>query len=279
MSVGYEVAITPLQTLTFYNAIANNGKMVKPQFIKEIHLGGKTTQKFETVVLKESIVQNPETLAKVRNMLEGVVERGTATNLRNPVYKIAGKTGTAQIAQQNSGYNKSNYKASFVGYFPADNPKYTCIVVINNPRKGVYYGGSIAGPVFREIADKVYATRLDPVRSKTDTLESAPPLLAAGYAKDLETIFRETNVVWKGSSLQHDFASLNSSDSSVQIKPLTISETQIPDVTGMGARDAVYLLENAGVKVQIKGKGLVKKQSLPAGTKSRRGSQCIIELG
>lgn len=279
MSVGYEVAITPLQTLTFYNAIANNGKMVKPQFIKEIHFSGKTIQKFEPVVLKESIVQNPETLAKVRNMLEGVVEHGTATNLRNPVYKIAGKTGTAQIAQQNSGYNKSNYKASFVGYFPADNPKYTCIVVINNPTKGVYYGGSIAGPVFREIADKVYATRLDPVRSKTDTLRSAPPFMASGYAKDLETIFRETNVVWKGSSQQYEFASMNTSDSSVQIKPLAISETQIPDVTGMGARDAVYLLENAGVKVQIKGKGLVKKQSLPAGVKARRGSQCVIELG
>lgn len=162
MSIGYEVAMTPLQTLAFYNAVANNGVMVKPQFIREIRMAGETVQSFEPVILCESIVKNKETITQVKSLLEGVVERGTATNLKNPVFKIAGKTGTAQIAQNNSGYNKSNYKASFVGYFPADNPKYSMIVVINNPSKGVYYGGSIAGPVFRDVANKVYATRLDP---------------------------------------------------------------------------------------------------------------------
>lgn len=279
MSVGYEVAITPLQTLAFYNAIANNGRMVKPQFIKEIHQTGKTVQKFEPVILIESIVKNPETLPLIRKMLEGVVEKGTATNLKNPVYKIAGKTGTAQIAQKNAGYNKSNYKASFVGYFPADNPKYSCIVVINNPRKGVYYGGSIAGPVFKEIADKVYATRLDQKIKTNDSLPGNLPLFASGYCKDLETIFKEINVHWKGDFNQYEFATLSSSDSTRKVQPRESAEMQIPDVTGMGARDAVYLLETAGLKVQIRGKGQVKRQSLPPGSKAKRGSNCIIELG
>jgi cell division protein FtsI (penicillin-binding protein 3) len=279
MSIGYEVAITPLQTLAFYNAVANNGKMVKPQFIREIRLAGETVQTFGPVTLVESITKNPETLPKVRKMLEGVVEKGTATNLRNPVYKIAGKTGTAQIAQNNAGYNKTNYKASFVGYFPADNPKYSCIVVINNPRKGVYYGGSIAGPVFKEIADKVYATRLDQIKRVTDTLPGTLPVSASGNFRDLETILREINVQWKGDSQQYDYARLNGTDSSLIIEPKATGESQIPDVTGMGARDAVYLLESAGLRVQVKGRGQVKRQSVPAGSKARRGSSCTIELG
>ncbi len=279
MSVGYEVAVTPLQTLAFYNAVANNGRMVKPQFIKEIHQTGKTVQVFGPVTLVESIVKNPETLPLVRKMLLAVVEKGTATNLKTPVYKIAGKTGTAQIAQQNGGYNKTNYKASFVGYFPADNPKYSCIVVINNPRKGVYYGGSIAGPVFREIADKVYATRLDPNIEKVDSLPGAIPLIASGYASDLQTIFKEINVQWKGDMQQYEFATLSGTDSSLTVQPRIMSDMQVPDVTGMGARDAVYLLETAGLRVQIRGKGQVRKQSVLPGSKAKRGSNCIIELG
>lgn len=279
MSIGYEVAITPLQTLAFYNAVANNGKMVKPQFIREIRQAGETIQTFQPVVLVESITKNPETLPQIRKMLEGVVQSGTATNLRNPVYKIAGKTGTAQIAQNNAGYNKSNYKASFVGYFPADNPKYSCIVVINNPRKGVYYGGSIAGPVFKEIADKVYATRLDPVNKEIDSLPVQLPVRAAGYTKDLAVILKELNVIWKGVADDSDYTSLYGTDSTLSIEPRKIQDQQTPDVTGMGARDAIYLLESAGLKVQVKGKGKVKKQSATPGSKAKRGSSCIIELG
>lgn len=279
MSIGYEVAITPLQTLAFYNAVANNGRMVKPQFIREIRMAGETVQLFSPVTLVESITKNPETLPKIRKMLEAVVERGTATNLKSTIYKIAGKTGTAQIAQNNAGYNKSNYKASFVGYFPADNPKYSCIVVINNPRKGVYYGGSIAGPVFKEIADKVYATRLDPDKKVTDTIPGTLPVMASGYMKDLEIIMKEINVQWKGDSQQYEYARLTGSDSSLLIEPKKIVELYIPDVSGMGARDAVFILESAGLRVQVKGRGMVKRQSIPAGSKVKRGSSCIIELG
>lgn len=278
MSIGYEVAMTPMQTLAFYNAVANNGKMVKPQFIKEIRYAGEQVKTFEPVILSESIFKNPGTLPQIKKLLEGVVERGTATNLKNPVYKIAGKTGTAQIAQNNAGYNKSNYKASFVGYFPADNPSYSCIVVINNPRKGVYFGGSIAGPVFKEIADKVYATRLDPEKREADSTGTTFPLEASGYSLDLATILKEINVRWTGDSTQSTFIALSGSDSTLLLKPRITADLQTPDVIGMGARDAVYLLESAGLKVQLKGKGQVRKQSVPAGSKVKKGSSCILEL-
>jgi len=279
MSIGYEVALTPLQTLVFYNAVANNGIMVKPQFVKEIRMAGETVQTFEPVILNPSIVKNKETITQIQSLLQRVVEKGTATNLRNPVYKIAGKTGTAQIAQNNAGYNKSNYKASFVGYFPADNPKYSMIVVINNPSKGVYYGGSIAGPVFKEVADKVYATRLDPNIKKTDTMPASLPVFAAGNSKDIRLLLKEFNLPWTGDQGESDYIALAGTDSTLKILPRPVIEAKIPDVTGMGARDAVYLLESAGLKVQVLGKGQVKRQSLPAGSKVNKGSNCIIELG
>jgi len=278
MSIGYEVAITPLQTLTFYNAVANNGKMVKPQFIKEIRYAGEPVSQFKPVVLCESIFEKSETLPQIRKILEGVVERGTATHLKNPVYKIAGKTGTAQIAQNNAGYNKSNYKASFVGYFPAENPKYSCIVVINNPSKGVYYGGSIAGPVFREIADKVYATRLDPQRQSADNVHTIPLLQAAGNTEDLKTLLNEIDMVWNTPLPETEYARLGTADSTLAVQEVKVPEKVTPDVTGMGARDAIYLLENAGFKVRISGKGLVRKQSVPAGSKVSRGLVCTLEL-
>ncbi|MCK4639399.1 MAG: penicillin-binding protein 2, partial [Bacteroidales bacterium] len=160
MSVGYEISLTPLQILTFYNAVANGGKMVKPMFVKEIRQTGKTIKTFKPVVINKSICSK-RTIDTVQSLLEGVVERGTAKSLNNSIYKIAGKTGTAQIANKNKGYNKGFYNASFVGYFPADDPKYSCIVVVNKPSGGKYYGSSVAAPVFKEIADKVYATQLD----------------------------------------------------------------------------------------------------------------------
>src|SRR5690606_34033915 len=143
----------PLQVLAFYNAVANDGKMVKPQLVKEIRDNGVLIKKFETEVLNPKIVRN-ETLRKAQRMLELVCEKGTARSLQNPWFRIAGKTGTAQVATGQDGYQKGMYLASFAGYFPADNPKYSVIVTINNPRGGAYYGGSVAGPVFKEIAER-----------------------------------------------------------------------------------------------------------------------------
>ncbi|UCG28286.1 MAG: penicillin-binding protein 2, partial [Bacteroidales bacterium] len=162
MSHGYELRMTPLQILAFYNAVANDGKMVKPMFVKELQYHGEVIKRFKTEVLHPSICSK-ETIDKAILMLEGVVENGTAKNLDNKNYKIAGKTGTAQIANERYGYKfeeKISYQASFVGFFPSDNPRYSCIVVVNSPSNSVYYGNLVAGPVFKEIADKVYATKL-----------------------------------------------------------------------------------------------------------------------
>ncbi len=279
MSIGYEIALTPLQTLAFYNAIANNGTLVKPQFIKEFRTAGLTTKTFEPVILKEKIVNNQSTIDQAKKLLEGVVQKGTATNLRNPVYKIAGKTGTAQIAQGKKGYNKSNYKASFVGYFPAEDPKYSCIVVINNPTKGVYYGGSIAGPVFREIADKVYATRLSPLDSvKTDTVSPTNILNGVGSYGDMAYLLKDSKLRFDQAA-GSDFVKLETRDSVNIAVPFNVSDSKMPEVIGMGARDAVWLLESSGIRVKVVGKGKVKKQSIQPGLAIKPGTSCIIELG
>jgi cell division protein FtsI (penicillin-binding protein 3) len=278
MSIGYEVALTPLQTLTFYNAIANNGKMVKPLFIKEIRTAGITTQKFEPVVLKENIVKNQSTIVQIKKLLQNVVETGTATNLKNSVYKIAGKTGTAQIAQNSGGYNKSNYKASFAGYFPADNPKYSCIVVINNPQKGVYYGGSIAGPVFKEIADKVYATRLLLNKPEVDSVPYIFAEQSAGLTNDLNYLINKFKLKLNSSTDSY-YSRIVFKDSTTKIETVPVEDNRMPTVLGMGARDAVYLLESNGVQVKIIGRGKVIRQSLAPGSTIKRGTHCTIELG
>ncbi len=163
MSIGYEVSLTPMQILTFYNAVANNGKMVRPIFVKYLCHHGNTTKMFETEIINPSVCSY-ETIKKVKIMLEGVVERGTAKNLKNRNYKIAGKTGTAQIAKTKHGYGaKKSYLASFVGYFPADNPQYSCIVVINLSKKEGYYGDFVPAPVFKEIADFIMKEEMNEI--------------------------------------------------------------------------------------------------------------------
>lgn len=159
MSIGYEVRLTSLQMLVFYNAIANNGTMVRPKFVKEIRDAGKVIKRFDTEIIAESICSD-KTIKLAHKYLESVVDSGTAKIIKNPIYKIAGKTGTAQIAKPGGGYLKK-YNASFVGYFPADNPMYSCVVLINKPDGGSYYATKVAAPVFKEVADKVYATRYD----------------------------------------------------------------------------------------------------------------------
>ena len=278
MSIGYEVALTPLQTLSLYNSVANNGTMVKPQFIREIRSEGEVIETFAPVVLIPSITKNPETIADARSLLEGVVQRGTATHLKNPVYTIAGKTGTAQIAQGSGGYNKSNYKASFAGYFPAEDPMYSMIVVINNPSKGVYYGGSIAGPVFKEVADKVYATRLN-LTPQTDSTLKSVPLYASGHTKEIQTLYKDMQMTLPDSAYLYDWAHYTRLDDAIQAKGVAVVEGNTPDVRGLGARDALFLLESSGLKVVLTGKGRVKKQSIAPGSKIVRGSRCIIELG
>ncbi|KGK31769.1 MULTISPECIES: penicillin-binding protein [Cellulophaga] len=229
MSHGYEVSLTPLQTLTFYNAIANNGEMVKPRLLKEVKEWDKTIFKFDKEVINPSICSQ-ETIDKVKEMLKNVVEKkyGTGHSLYSPNFSMAGKTGTAQKDYVSKDPNKLKYISTFSGYFPADEPKYSCIVVIHEPDKSVgYYGADVSGPVFKSIAQKIYAT--SPLVDEVDGLEINDP----GLEKKYEQYYAEA-------SKKH---------------------SKVPNVEGMSGMDAIAILENLGLQVKVTGYGKVKKQS------------------
>ncbi len=278
MSIGYEMAISSLQMLSVYNAVANNGVMVKPYIVKEVKEFGKVIQKNEVTILNKKICSD-ETLKQLRILLEGVVENGTATNLKGLAYKVAGKTGTAQIAM-NNGFDKSSHKASFVGYFPANNPQYTCMVVVNAPSNGVYYGGAVAGPVFKEIADKVYSTNMALHAPIAAVDKPAIPKVKNGKREDLKTVLNKLNVPSnqvKGNA-EGEWVKVGYDVQSISLKELQTNKNTVPDVMGMGLRDAIYLLENRGLKVIVEGYGLVNFQSLNVGSTIQKGSSIIIKL-
>ncbi len=281
MAIGYEVKMTPLQMLTLYNAIANNGKMVKPLFVKEIRQGNIVIEHFEPVVLNKAIA-SPATIATLRNLLEGVVENGTARSLRNSPFKIAGKTGTAQIASGKKGYNKENYNASFVGYFPASNPKYSCIVFISNPAAGKIYGGAVAAPVFKEIADKVYASRPgihDGVANPDQLANGFPRMESTCNSDDMHKLYGMFGIQLPNSSPNSQWIKpIVTSHKTLECVPVQMAQGLIPDVIGMNVRDAVYLLEDAGLHPTIQGKGKVAAQSLQAGEPIIKGSRIELKL-
>ncbi|HRS39918.1 MAG TPA: penicillin-binding transpeptidase domain-containing protein, partial [Bacteroidia bacterium] len=283
MSIGYECLITPLQTLTFYNAVANNGRMVKPLLVKEIRHRGQLVKSFETEVMRDSIA-SAEALQKAHIMLEGVVQNGTGDVLKDSPYRIAGKTGTAQIAHSRFGYNKGNaqYQASFVGYFPADKPAYSCIVIVNAPSNSLYYGGAVAAPIFKEIADKVYSSRLDlhngdvPVDSNVYT---PVPYVRAGAQKETRQVLAGLGVSYHAASEEAAWVSATRGKDEVELQPRRVAQGAVPNVIGMGLKDALYLLESSGLLVRVTGKGSVTRQSIGAGTPVRKGQQIVIELG
>lgn len=285
MSIGYEVELTPLNILTFYNAIANNGKMVKPKFVKEIRHRGKLVKTIETEVLNSSICSQ-QTIAMAKEMLEGVVEEGTAQNLKNNTYKIAGKTGTAQIANKKLGYKykgdvKVSYQASFVGYFPADNPKYTCIVVVNAPSKGVYYGNLVAGPIFKEVADKVYATSIDIHKAinKTENLAlSRIPYAKDGKYSDLKTVYNQFEIKTTENNAINEWAKISTTPTEAIISSKKIAPIYVADVVGMSIKDAIFILENQGLYVHFQGRGTVKNQSILPGSKIIKGEKITLTL-
>ena len=283
MSIGYEVQMTPLQILTFYNAVANNGKMVKPRFVTEIRQSGKLVKEYETEVINNSICSK-KTIQMVKEMLEGVVEEGTARNLKNSRYKIAGKTGTAQIANAKYGYkyeSKVSHQGSFVGYFPADNPKYTCIVVVNAPSNNVYYGNLVAGPIFKEVADKVYASSIqihDQLKEKAHFAASRIPYAKNGSYEDLSKVYAALEIKTAQEGVDPEWAKVATGEKKVNVYKKRIPEIYVPDVTGMSIKDALYILENKGLSVQFSGKGVVKKQSISPGEKMVKGKNIILEL-
>lgn len=282
ISYGYESRITPLQILNFYSAIANNGKMMRPMFVKEIRNRGKTTKIFEPEVINPSICSQ-STVNKAKSMMEGVVSRGTGKSLKSANYQIAGKTGTAQMGIVNG---KMTYQASFVGYFPADNPKYSCIVVISAPSGDAYYGGVVAGPVFKDVADKVYSTSLEihkEINAKQSAFAVKAPLVKNGSQQEIKNVLSKLKI--KNSSLDQkaDWVSTSMTDStSIKLSSQSIEsdlkKNIVPDLTGMTARDVLFLLEPKGLRVKIIGSGAVSTQSIQAGATFIKGTQIILQL-
>lgn len=279
MSIGYEETVTPITLLTYYNAIANNGRMVKPQFVKEIRRGNEVVKTFDTIVINEKIASD-RTIKTLQELLRGVVENGTAKLLKTCAFPVAGKTGTAQIAQ-NGNYNKKNYTASFVGYFPADDPKYTCIVVISNPMGGKYYGASVSAPVFKEIAEKVYATELGITDETANYPANADKYTKASMAwyEDVNEYCTMAGVRMVDAELNSEWVKVSHSvNGGVAMKSVELDDETVPDLTGMNVMDAVYLIESMGWKVSFSGRGLVESQNVKAGTNLDKGKTITLKL-
>lgn len=276
MAIGYEVRQTPLQTLALYNAIANDGVMMKPQFVKEIRSGNEVVEAFPPVVLNPMVCK-PTTVLDLQELLKGVVERGTAKNIKARGFDIAGKTGTAKIAKDGSYSDK--YQASFVGYFPADNPKYSCVVVIQGPTKEIY-GASVSGTVFKEIADKVYANGLENTRAdvEEELAVMAYPYSKNGDRNELKKVFSKMGVPVKDNSGSANYVATVTGETNVQMNAKNFDDNLVPSVIGMGLVDALFVLESKGLSVQINGSGIVKDQSINPGAKLVKGQLIILDL-
>lgn len=278
MAYGYGFEITPLHTLALYNAVANNGKMIKPIFVKSVRRADEEEEEFESEVLNNKICST-ETLDKMKLLLEGVVEKGTAKNIKGTHYRIAGKTGTAQILE-NGRYTKK-YITSFVGYFPAHAPKYSAIVLIKNPRGWYQYGSSVAAPVFKEIADNIYARDINlhqPMDVRKFKMQDVLPVIRAGNQQELTMLCNSLGIS-SHSQTEEEWVRSSREGNGVNWKKSIAGKNVVPDVMGMTFRDAVYLLENSGLKVFYEGKGRVRQQSLLPGGRVARGNRIFIKLG
>lgn len=267
-SFGYAIEVSPLHTLMLYNAIANNGKMMKPYLVDAIKNNGITVKQFEPTVL-DGQVAKPDVVAAAKLCMEAVVTEGTAKDVfKNYPFAVAGKTGTAHVADGSFGYSDGIYQASFVGYFPADKPEYTCVVVIRTkPYAPLHYGGQLAAPVFKEIATKLYAQfvqakKIMPLKLSADSSSYT----YAGYAPDIKNVFHDLNLTLIDSSGKEKWSSVFSNNYKPVMKAETISKNAMPDVKNMTLKDVLYLLENRNIKVVLKGKGKVVAQDVLPGT-------------
>lgn len=286
MSIGYETQIPPIYTLAFYNAIANNGKMVAPRFVKAVMKNGELVKEFPTTVIKERICKE-KTLKEMQTILYHVVSQGLGKRAGSPSFKVAGKTGTAQISKGKAGYKngQTNYLVSFAGYFPADDPRYSCIVCIQKPGLPAS-GGLQSGAVFHQISEGIMAQSLKLLASDArDSSSVMTPevkvgnILSADYV--LSHLNIQTNKSWSGSYADGNpiWGKAKDNGKSVTlVKQPVYHKWLMPDVIGMGARDAVYMLESRGLKVTLYGRGKVYEQSIPMGQKIRKGQRCSIKL-
>ncbi|MEJ7588658.1 MAG: penicillin-binding transpeptidase domain-containing protein [Ferruginibacter sp.] len=286
MAHGYEELVTPLHMLMLYNAVANNGKMMRPYLVNAVTEYGLNVKRIAPQVLVEKICSD-ETLSQLKECLEAVVDslHGTGHKiLYDTNYSIAGKTGTAVTALDNKGYNKGNkiYQASFIGYFPAKQPQFTIAVVIQNSNQSkLIYGADVSGKVFKEISDKIYARYLSTKKFRDPAVPDTMQYNYFGMKTELNSIFHRLNLpftdsaaggYWRSMSLKNNTAIMKSPANSRTIVSV------IPSVIGMGLKDAVYLMENKGLKVTARGRGRVSEQSLLAGSSFVKGQTVILSL-
>ena len=287
MSIGYEVNVTPMQLLMLYNAIANGGRMMKPQFVTEIRRGNQTIEKYDPIVINEHIA-SPASIEKLQTMLEGVAIRGTAKRqFTGCVVSVAGKTGTAQYYDKVQGYayhepgiGRKLYNTTFVGYFPTDKPRYSCIVMVSRARGAKWAAGGVSAPGFREIAEKVYATRIGIQEDDTIAIQndySWGPVLAR---HEKETSFLNSiSKNFNDFAINSDWVSVESTESGqISIREAQLAENIVPNVVGMNVTDAVYLLENMGIKTKFNGQGTVMEQSLHAGDTIKANAVIHLKL-
>ncbi len=281
MAFGYNLQVSPLQTLALYNAVANHGKMMRPYLISSIREEGVLLKNIEPLVVREKICSD-QTLAMLQSCLEGVCIDGTAKDLfKNNLFPVAGKTGTALVANGNKGYTEKIYQSSFAGFFPADNPQYTCIVVIKNkPNSKVFYGAAVAGPVFKEIADRLYSTY---VKGKNNPSLKAGKLDSSlvkysGYKKDLNRVMQVLKLHAADSTNNASWTTVYGDQKSLVAISKPVDDNTMPELKGMGLKDAVYICENMGLKLNVRGKGKVGVQSIGAGQSIVRGQVLELEL-
>jgi len=282
MAFGYNIEVTPLQTLTLYNAVANNGKMMRPYLVSSIKEEGDLISRIEPKIIDEKICSN-QTLQEVKECLEGVCIEGTAKGIfKNSAYKVAGKTGTALVADGNRGYADQIYQASFGGYFPAENPQFTCLVVIKNKAHAQKtHGADVAGPVFKEIADRLYVAY---VKQNTNVAhQSIKPdssyINFTGYRGDAKKLFETLKVPFNDSSkVTEDWISVNENKGTIALATRKINDSSMPQLNGLGLKDVVYLCETKGLKIIVKGKGKVVDQSIAAGQPIAKGQIINVAL-
>lgn len=284
MSFGYGIQVSPLHTLTLYNAVANNGKMMRPYLVNSIQSNGVLVKQFQPTVMDSNLCK-PAVIKNAQDAMRAVVTDGTAKNaFAGMPFGVAGKTGTAHVSDGAIKYDHGVYQATFVGYFPADKPQYTCIVVIRTkPHAGSHFGGTVAAPVFKEIAGKIYGIyveKKDP--SMYATSKDSSGYFYAGNTNDIKNVYRTMNISFRDSGAQSTWANVSARPGSNHEQPVvkaTIVQSRLmPNVKGMGLKDAIYLLENMGLKVAIRGRGKVSMQSVAPGTALAKGIIVTLEL-
>ena len=282
MAFGYNLAISPLQTLMLYNSIANNGKMMQPYLLHAIKEEGVLIRESNPKVLEENVCSSL-TIQQLKECLEGVCIEGTAKELfKNSAFKVAGKTGTALVANNNRGYADKIYQSSFAGYFPADNPQYTCVVVIKNKAHApVFYGAAVAGPVFKEIADRLFNTYIMKSNQREILVmkKDSSAFNFSGNKREIYYINRKLKLPYSDSTNRTaEWTDMTGKDASVVLSKKEFQLHTMPMLKGMGLKDVVYICEKMGLKVNVKGRGKVFIQSIIAGEPIARGQLINIEL-